>query len=101
MTFYCPECATRWWPYQCADGKCPQCATGTKVKHGERADHDANARFKAIMAARVKVDERARATAAFDAFYADREERLNGLDTLPLAEPGPPFLGQRAKAVPL
>ena len=31
MTHFCPECVINWWPYQTAEGCCPECGTGTRL----------------------------------------------------------------------
>jgi hypothetical protein len=86
VSFYCAECVMNWWPYQCKDGKCPVCGGGTTCKHGERADLDADARFKAAADRSREREASAKAHAAFEAFYLDRERALNGLDALPVTK---------------
>jgi len=86
MTYYCAACCMNWWPYQTSDGACPECGGGTR-RTQEPGSLDADARYKAVSVARAAASGRDRAVAAFEAFYAARESRLNGLDTLPVAEP--------------
>ncbi len=82
MTLYCSECAVNWWPYQAKGGVCPQCGGGT-VARQEPASAGAEELFRLVSV----VAEKRAVYARFEAFYAEREIRLNGLDTLPVAEP--------------
>jgi hypothetical protein len=70
MTYHCPECVTNWHPYQCTDGACPECATGTR-RTSEPASEDADVRHRAALAARIGRERRER----FEAYYAEREQR--------------------------
>lgn len=57
MTYYCSECVMNWNPYQCPQGCCPECGSGTYREH-EPASVDAEERFKASMRKRVERDRR-------------------------------------------
>lgn len=70
MTYHCSECVVNWWPYQCAEGRCPECGGGTS-RSREPISDDADARHRAVLAGAVKRDRYAR----FEAYYAEREQR--------------------------
>jgi hypothetical protein len=70
MTYYCSECVTNWWPYQCTDGACPECGCGT-TRSREPASDDADLRHRTVLAARIKRERYER----FEAYYAEREQR--------------------------
>jgi hypothetical protein len=70
MTYYCSECVVNWWPYQARDGCCPCCGGGTSRRQ-EPASDDADQRF---VRARAEAERRARYE-AFEAYYAEREQR--------------------------
>jgi hypothetical protein len=57
-----------WWPYQCTEGRCPECGGGTG-RSREPVSDDADVRHRAVLAAMIKRDRYAR----FEAFYAERE----------------------------
>jgi len=69
MSYYCSECVVNWWPYQAKNGCCPQCGGGT-VRRQEPASDDADAQFAL---ARQEAERRER-RAAFEAYYAARED---------------------------
>ena len=83
MTYYCSTCVANWFPYMCNSGACPACGGGTKRTLTEPASIDAVPRFNAARAATASRERHQR----FEAFYEDREVKLNGLDALPVAEP--------------
>jgi hypothetical protein len=68
MTYYCSECVMNWWPYQCTDGRCPECHGGTK-RSRDPVSEDADRRHRAVLAAAIKRDRYER----FEAYYAARE----------------------------
>jgi hypothetical protein len=68
MTYYCSECVMNWWPYQCTDGRCPECGGGTK-RSRDPVSEDADVRHRAVLAAAIKRDRYER----FEAYYAARE----------------------------
>jgi len=70
MTYYCSECVMNWWPYQCAEGCCPECGGGTS-RSREPVSEDADARHRAVLAAKIKRDRYER----FEAYYAAREQQ--------------------------
>ena len=86
QTYHCSACDVNWWPYMCADSRCPECGAGVTRKQ-ERACPDAEARFKVTLSKRAARDRSEHAHDLFDTFYLDREIRLNHLDELPVAEP--------------
>lgn len=69
MSYYCSECVVNWWPYQAKGGCCPRCGGGT-VRRQEPASDDADAQFAL---ARAEAERRER-HAAFEAYYAAREQ---------------------------
>lgn len=69
MSYYCSECVVNWWPYQAKGGCCPRCGGGT-VRRQEPASDDADAQFAL---ARQEAERRER-HAAFEAYYAAREQ---------------------------
>ncbi len=69
MSYYCSECVVNWWPYQAKGGCCPRCGGGT-VRRQEPASDDADAQFAL---ARAETERRER-QAAFEAYYAAREQ---------------------------
>lgn len=70
MTYYCSECVVNWWPYQARDGCCPSCGGGT-IRRQEPASDDADMLFAR---ARAEAERRERYD-AFEAYYAEREQR--------------------------
>ena len=70
MSYYCSECVVSWWPYQARGGCCPRCGGGTSRRQ-EPASDDAAALFEL---ARAEAERRER-FAAFEAYYAEREQR--------------------------
>jgi hypothetical protein len=83
MTFYCPECVIEWWPYMCDAGVCPTCGRGTIQHNGNDATDGVEQLHKAALKVRNRLDT----LADFETYYEQREITLNGLDTLPVAEP--------------
>lgn len=81
MTYYCAECVMNWHPYQCSQGGCPECGRGTRRTH-DSASVDADVRYRAALARAIKRDRYER----FEAYYAEREIKRNGLDELPVVE---------------
>lgn len=79
---YCSECVMHWAPYMTNRGCCPACGGGTVRRH-EAVSEDAGRMFRDLSAAR----KRREAAERFEEFYFARELRLNGLDSLPVAEP--------------
>ena len=69
MSYYCSECVVNWWPYQAKGGCCPRCGGGT-MRRQEPASDDADAQFAH---ARREAERRER-HAAFERFYAEREQ---------------------------
>jgi hypothetical protein len=69
MSYYCSECVVNWWPYQAKAGCCPRCGGGT-LRRQEPASDDADARF----ALARQEAERLERHAAFEAYYAEREQ---------------------------
>ena len=69
MTYYCSECVVNWWPFQAKDGCCPRCGGGT-VRRQEPASADADELFAL---ARQETERRER-HAAFEAYYAARDQ---------------------------
>ncbi len=72
MTYYCSSCVVNWYPYQCADGCCPECGGGT-VRKQEPADPDTDARFKVAMRVRVERERSEHNHKLFDDFCARRD----------------------------
>lgn len=83
MTHYCPECVIEWWPYMCDGGVCPACGRGTIQHNGNDATDGVVELHKAALKVRNRLDT----LADFETYYEQREITLNGLDTLPVAEP--------------
>lgn len=86
MTYYCADCDTHWAPYQARHG-CPECGSGTTRTTNSAPDANAMDRHRAALAIRDASDESERRHSEFEAFYAEREIRLNGLDALPTTDP--------------
>lgn len=47
-SFYCSACVVNWNPYQCNDGACPLCGSGT-VRRQEPASDDSDELYRNIM----------------------------------------------------
>lgn len=73
MTYYCAECVVNWHPYQCPEGRCPECGRGTRRQPREPASLDADARFAAAMKARADRERSEHSHRLFDAFCAKRD----------------------------
>jgi hypothetical protein len=69
MTYYCSACVMNWHPFQCAEGRCPECGAGTKRGY-DPASPDADVRHRAALAAAIKRERYER----FEAYYAEREQ---------------------------
>lgn len=72
-SYYCSECATNWWPYQCGESKCPECGGGLKRRTTEPASPDADARFKVAMRTRVARERSEHNHKLFEAFVDKRD----------------------------
>lgn len=83
MTYHCSTCVVNWFPYMCNAGVCPACGGGTRRTLTEPASIDVVPRFNTARVATVSRERHE----LFEAFYADREIKLNGLDALPVVEP--------------
>ena len=70
MSYFCSECLVNWWPYQARGGACPAAAAECCLRE-EPASDDAEPLF-AIACVEAAHRERCN---AFEAYYAEREQR--------------------------